>query len=333
MGDGFKHELIKHANGKIEVTPNKPTLTVVEKGSSILGGDKTEELMKKVKIVPQYSIGSFLGSAVDFVKGGFSKIAHGAEGFGDAITHPKQLLNTAINHFVDLSKLKGTIFDMATGTVKYVAKSALGWLKKQLSDFSVGDPGGSGVKRWISAIKKAAAMSHVSLSSGELSAILKRIAQESNGSPTVTNHWDINARLGHPSTGLLQYIQPTFDSYKRKGHGNIHSGFDQLLALFNDSNWYRDIAHAGGWGPTGARRFANGGLVTRHTFAELAENNMPEMVVPLGLNNRSLQLMSWLNKYMAYRLISKQEIQVMLINQQHNQQYNRYIISMLIFQL
>lgn len=107
---------------------------------------------------------------------------------------------------------------------------------------------------WTEAIKHAAKMMNVSLDQNGLNAVLRRINQESGGSETVTNNWDSNARAGHPSTGLLQYIQPTFDSWKVQGYEDIHKGFHQLLALFNDSNWLADISVAGGWSPTGTRR-------------------------------------------------------------------------------
>lgn len=107
---------------------------------------------------------------------------------------------------------------------------------------------------WTEAIKHAAKMMNVNLDQNGLNAVLRRINQESGGSETVTNNWDSNARAGHPSTGLLQYIQPTFDKWKVQGYEDIHKGFHQLLALFNDSNWLADISHAGGWGPTGTRR-------------------------------------------------------------------------------
>lgn len=107
---------------------------------------------------------------------------------------------------------------------------------------------------WTEAIKHAAKMMNVNLDQNGLNAVLRRINQESGGSETVTNNWDSNARAGHPSTGLLQYIQPTFDTWKVQGYEDIHKGFHQLLALFNDSNWLADISHAGGWGPTGTRR-------------------------------------------------------------------------------
>lgn len=107
---------------------------------------------------------------------------------------------------------------------------------------------------WTEAIKHAAKMMNVNLDQNGLSAVLRRINQESGGSETVTNNWDSNARAGHPSTGLLQYIQPTFDTWKVQGYEDIHKGFHQLLALFNDSNWLADISRAGSWGPTGTRR-------------------------------------------------------------------------------
>lgn len=107
---------------------------------------------------------------------------------------------------------------------------------------------------WTEAVKHAAKVMNVNLDQNGLSAVLRRINQESGGSETVTNNWDSNAQAGHPSTGLLQYIQSTFDKWKVQGYEDIHKGFHQLLAMFNDSNWLADISHAGGWSPTGTRR-------------------------------------------------------------------------------
>lgn len=107
---------------------------------------------------------------------------------------------------------------------------------------------------WTEAVKHAAKVMNVNLDQNGLSAVLRRINQESGGSETVTNNWDSNAQAGHPSTGLLQYIQSTFDKWKVQGYEDIHKGFHQLLAMFNDSNWLADISHAGGWDPTGTRR-------------------------------------------------------------------------------
>jgi SLT domain-containing protein len=42
---------------------------------------------------------------------------------------------------------------------------------------------------------------------------LRRMNQESGGNPRAVNLWDINAKLGHPSAGLMQVIRPTFQAY------------------------------------------------------------------------------------------------------------------------
>lgn len=59
---------------------------------------------------------------------------------------------------------------------------------------------------------------------------MRVIQRESNGNPYAVNNWDSNAKAGHPSMGLVQTIQPTFDSYAFPGHHNIFNGYDDLLA-------------------------------------------------------------------------------------------------------
>ncbi|MBA0050308.1 lytic transglycosylase [Streptomyces sp. AJS327] len=52
---------------------------------------------------------------------------------------------------------------------------------------------------------------------GSYDGIKRNIIRESAGDPNAINDWDINARNGIPSKGLLQVIQPTFDAYHVKG--------------------------------------------------------------------------------------------------------------------
>jgi LysM repeat protein len=56
------------------------------------------------------------------------------------------------------------------------------------------------------------------------------IQHESGGNPNAQNNWDSNAKAGHPSIGLMQTIQPTFDSYKLPGHNNIRNPVDNIIA-------------------------------------------------------------------------------------------------------
>ena len=49
---------------------------------------------------------------------------------------------------------------------------------------------------------------------GSHAGIKRNIIRESGGNPQICNDWDINARNGTPSCGLLQVIRPTFDRWK-----------------------------------------------------------------------------------------------------------------------
>ncbi|MDF4251374.1 transglycosylase SLT domain-containing protein [Streptomyces sp. WMMB303] len=52
---------------------------------------------------------------------------------------------------------------------------------------------------------------------GSYDGIKRNIIRESAGDPHAVNDWDVNAKKGTPSKGLLQVIQPTFDQYHVKG--------------------------------------------------------------------------------------------------------------------
>lgn len=152
---------------------------------------------------------------------------------------------------------------------------------------------GGGKKKpsaWGSTIDKAAKKMGVKLSASQRKGIIAQIARESNGDAGVTqgNIGDINNRRGTPAQGLLQYVPSTFKSYATKGHKNIKSGYDQLLAFFNNSNWARDLAYGkSGWGPTGANRgYADGGIINAPEMAWLAEGGFSESIISHDPKNR-----------------------------------------------
>ncbi|TDM35189.1 phage tail tape measure protein [Macrococcoides canis] len=146
-------------------------------------------------------------------------------------------------------------------------------------------------KKWSSEIRRAARQMKVSITEADVSAINAQIMRESSGNQNIVQSsavWDVNTASGNPAQGLLQYIPQTFRAYAVKGHTNIRSGYDQLLAFFNNSNWRRDNPGGrSGWGPTGSRRFATGGLIKRSGWYNIAEGGYPEWVIPTDPARRS----------------------------------------------
>ncbi|MEY9929299.1 LysM repeat protein [Catenulispora sp. GP43] len=61
-------------------------------------------------------------------------------------------------------------------------------------------------------------------------AIYQTVMHESAGNPSATNGWDSNAAAGHPSIGLMQTIQPTFNAYALPGYGNIYNPVANIIA-------------------------------------------------------------------------------------------------------
>nr|DAU16317.1 MAG TPA: NlpC/P60 family [Caudoviricetes sp.] len=153
------------------------------------------------------------------------------------------------------------------------------------------DPAGMGADRWGEDIKKAAETMHTSVTPTEIRKIISMIAGESRGNPSAVQPGaDPDGDGSGPARGLLQYKTSTFNAYKVKGHGNIYHGWDQLLALFNDSNWRNDIHFGAGWGPTGHKRYANGGLANQPSI--FGEAGL-EMAIPLSAvkSSRSYELL------------------------------------------
>ncbi|WP_432371405.1 phage tail tape measure protein [Staphylococcus chromogenes] len=156
----------------------------------------------------------------------------------------------------------------------------LPWLKKN-------NGGGKTKGGWAGNIRRAASRMKVRVSNGDVQDILKLIQTESGGRESIIQQIvDINTGANR-ARGLLQYTPGTFAGYRVKGAGNIMSGTHQLLAFFNNSNWRRDLSAwksrmargITGWGPSGSRRFATGGLVHNGLY-HLGEDGYPEWIIP-----------------------------------------------------
>ncbi|MCY9026381.1 peptidoglycan DD-metalloendopeptidase family protein [Priestia megaterium] len=131
-----------------------------------------------------------------------------------------------------------------------------------LKGMSGSGPAGKGAKAWRSLIYKAAAQMNEKVTEREVNGIIAQIDRESKGNEKITQSSalrDINVRNGNPAKGLLQFVSSTFKNYAVKGHGNIWSGYDQLLAFFNNTTWRRDLPYGRrGWSPRGKRKYRMG---------------------------------------------------------------------------
>lgn len=163
----------------------------------------------------------------------------------------------------------------------------------QISGDSVG---GSGVERWRNVAIRALKMTG-QYSTSNLNALLNQMRTESNGNPNAVNNWDINAKNGTPSKGLLQVIDPTFRQYAMPGfNSNIYDPLSNILASIRYAlSRYGSLSAA--YRGVG---YENGGIINKQHLAMVGEGNKEEVVIPLtgsGLKrSRAMQLLAYANE-------------------------------------
>ncbi|EAE9715045.1 phage tail tape measure protein [Listeria monocytogenes] len=283
---------------------NGAEITHVAPGTKILNHADSKKVMQGGlgKTLPGFSSGNstindFLSDAWDGTKAVAGKVVDFSKKAFDWAAHPIKNLNKLFGG-LSVGVKMGNDGNLGSDMLNYLKNSIGAPLEKMLSGFKetapVAGPAGKGASAWSSVIKKAALAMKVDLSGSELKGIIAQIHRESGGNEKITQSSavvDVNTLSGNPAKGLLQYIPQTFNAYRMKGHNNIFSGYDQLLAFFNNSSWRNDLPYGKrGWGPRGHRRFANGGFVKKNEMIEVAENNKPEVVIPLTRKNRAVQL-------------------------------------------
>lgn len=98
---------------------------------------------------------------------------------------------------------------------------------------------GSGVSRWAGLVLQVLGL--LGQPAGLLAGVLRRIRMESGGNPNAINLWDSNAAAGHPSMGLMQVIQGTFNAFAGPFRGlgilnplaNIFAGLNYALHRYS----------------------------------------------------------------------------------------------------
>lgn len=173
------------------------------------------------------------------------------------------------------------------------------WISKILAPLNgegggtLDNPQGGNVERWREYVVKALKANGLQATAHQVNSWMKLIQRESNGDPRAINLWDSNAKAGHPSKGLAQTIDSTFNAYKFAGHNDIYNGYDNLLAAINYMKHRYGTSDAA-FTRVASYGYANGGLVSKNGVYELAEGNMPEYVIPTDIakRGRAWQLLS-----------------------------------------
>lgn len=272
---------------------NGAELVNLRRGTSVLPNHHTEKLLKSYKF-PAYANGTdddFDWITNGILKGGKFVLGKAFDKFG--------VKNDLLPELSTISS-KALVGNPVSNFLSTGAK----WAKDLIDSFGgIGGGGGKapnikgGASAWRGQIQKAAAVMRESLSSYELNGIIAQIQRESGGNQKITQSSlvrDINTANGNPARGLLQYIPQTFNAYKMKGANNIYSGYDQLLAFFNNTSWRRDLPYGKrGWGPRGGRKYATGGEINHRQMAELGENGWKEWVLTSEPKYRENNLKMW----------------------------------------
>ncbi|RXA62636.1 phage tail protein [Enterococcus casseliflavus] len=154
---------------------------------------------------------------------------------------------------------------------------------------------GSSVERWRSTVNSALNKLGI-YSLANANRTLYQMKTESNGNPNAINNWDINAKNGTPSKGLMQVIDPTFRAYARSPYNkNIWDPMSNILASMRYAlSRYGSLAAA--YRGVG---YENGGLVTQDGLYRMGEGNKKEMVIPLERPQRAAELIQKAVEYLG----------------------------------
>ena len=232
--------------------------------------------------LPKFAKGTdnWLDTAVGWIKDKWEKLT-------EFISHPIKSLGNIMNKAVENISGSALVTNVApavgNGFVQGIADPIVNLfksLKKKHDDEEASAPAGSGVQRWKDLVIKALDKNGLSTSESMVNKVLRQIQTESGGNEKAVQggYTDINTITGDLAKGLMQTISATFNAYAFPGHKNIFNGYDNLLAAlaYAKNRYGSNLAGLGeGHG------YAQGGIVSQHGFYEVAEQNMPEIIIPL----------------------------------------------------
>lgn len=216
-------ELIVPPNGKAFIPKGRNVMMPLQKGTKIMPADETKEFLKGFSRLPHFAKG--IGSLFGW-KGKYS-----GDMF-DYLEKPDAITKIALDKFVDVSGLSDLWHDMAKGIVGTTLDSISEFIGTIFETIvpKVDYSPSAGVEQWRDLAKYALKLTD-QYTEANLDRLLMQMNSESGGNPNAINNWDINAKNGTPSKGLMQVIDPTFRAYAYPGYDkNIYDPLSNILA-------------------------------------------------------------------------------------------------------
>lgn len=287
-GDGPDwKELVQMPDGGLFMSQERNWTGFLPEGARVYSGAETKAIMGMAG-VDHYATGGIVGAkhfadggivddAIDWAKGTLDNIGSWIGDKIDALMkfldHPVEEVKKVVEKAVGGMYNNAANFgDLAKGNWDKLTDKMGDWITKQLEPvldkLLEANPGGAGVARWRPYILRAAKQLGVQLSSGQIQKMLTQINTESKGNPSAIGGTD--GLSDGRATGLLQFKPGTFRHWAISGHGNIMSGYDQILAAINCLN----NGGEGGWGSFGipGRGWATGGEITSQMLGWVGDN-------------------------------------------------------------
>lgn len=292
----------------------------LNQGEQVLNARDTAKVMagSYSGTLPGYATGTF--SLSGFIGSIKNKALDIADSVLDVLKKPVEWISSGFKRWSNVqaftfahTTLMDRTRDLAKKSLIIPVTNAFKKLTKGYEESGAANPGGSGVNRWKSYVKKALAKLGLSTSSAMINKVLRQIKTESGGNPRAKQPGaDPDGDGSGPALGLMQTKRSTFNAYALSGHKNIWNGYDNMLAGLN----YARTRYGASLSALGkGHGYANGGLVSTHGVYEMAEQNLPEMVIPLDLSKRSraYQLMQKSLDYFArtdnHQGVSKSDVE------------------------
>lgn len=291
-------EMVHFPSGEtVMLPPERNLMMYLPAQTEVLDGERSAQL------APLMGISHYADGAVgDFFSSLWDKGKDVVDFAEDILKKPINFMESVFKHFVSGKSDNGGFFSVQlhTSLPVFFAKSMADWVKKEINSLTVDAHGPVSRDQFAKIAESAARLMHQQISDSDITRLYWQGFVESGDGANMGAGVDDHDGTGRP-LGFYQYKRKTWNAWAVPGHTNISSLLDQTMAVLNDSNWRSDLAPLGvkrGWGPTGHKMYADGGIATQPSiFGEAGA----EMAIPLNAmkSSRAWELMQQVVSYYA----------------------------------